>query len=295
MKVCFYTEGHLGDFIIGIPFLKLLIEKYPNNEYYQYIYGSEGTVYPEIFLKTVSNLIPTEKINGDLIIPTWFCNPIYVPLHLNTKEVIEKLYPYDMVSNQKYFWEHIYSKYEFDIEIPEDIGLDFDFKSILDKQSVKLIDKIKNNINKKILFVNIKGRSGQTDNEDWIPKIDKLATLYPQYYFYYTNIESYYSLNSNTIHTPTVFGEHKSDIIHNSYLSTFCDLIVAKNSGAFQAISMQNKNIMDEKKILICQTQDNVHVPDLECFYNRKLYKATNIHTRTTNDTFLELKNILNS
>jgi hypothetical protein len=52
---------------------------------------------------------------------------------------------------------------------------------------------------------------------------------------------------------------------------------------------------MDEKKILICQTQDNVHVPDLECFYNRKLYKATNIHTRTTNDTFLELKKILNS
>ena len=55
-----------------------------------------------------------------------------------------------MVSNQKYFWEHIYSKYEFDIEIPEDIGLDFDFKSILDKQSVKLIDKIKHLTFKKL-------------------------------------------------------------------------------------------------------------------------------------------------
>jgi hypothetical protein len=88
MKVCFYTEGHLGDFIIGIPFFKLLIEKYPNNEYYQYIYGSDGTVYPDIFIRTVPNLIPTENIDGDIVIPTWFCNPIYVPLHLNTEEVL---------------------------------------------------------------------------------------------------------------------------------------------------------------------------------------------------------------
>jgi len=295
MKVCFYTEGHLGDFIITIPFLKLLIEKYPDNEYYQYIYGSQGTVYPDIFFKTVPNLIPTEELEGDLVIPTWFCNPVYIPLHMNTEQVLENLYPYDMVSNQKYFWKHIYSSCGFDIEIPDSIGMDFDFESILDQESLELISTLKNNSRKKILFVNIKGRSGQTDNEDWLPSIDQLASLYPEFDYYYTNSESYGLKNYNVIHTPTIFGEHKSDIIHNSYLSTFCDIIVAKNSGAFQAISMQNKNVMDHKKILVCQTQDNVHVSDLECFYNRNLYKATNIHTRTTPETFSELTKILNS
>jgi hypothetical protein len=295
MKVCFYTEGHLGDFIIGIPFFKLLIEKYPNNEYYQYIYGSDGTVYPDIFIRTVPNLIPTENIDGDIVIPTWFCNPIYVPLHLNTEEVLKTLYPYDMVSNQKYFWKHVYAKYGFDIEIPDDIGLDFDFGTILDKESILLIENLKTNVRKKILFVNIKGRSGQTDNEDWLPRINQLASVHTEYDFYYTNTESHEIVNQNVIHTPTIFGKHKSDIIHNSYLSTFCDIIVAKNSGAFQAISMQNKNVMDDKKILLCQTENNVHVPDLECFYNRNLYRASNIHTRTTSETFSRLSQILNS
>jgi hypothetical protein len=293
MKICFYTEGHLGDFILTIPFLNLLIEKYTDNEYYQYIHGSDGTIYPDIFFKTVPNLIPTEKIEGDLVIPTWFCNPIYIPLHMNTEEVIKNLYPYDMVSIQKYFWKHIYSHYNFDITIPNDIGLDFDFSTILNKKSFNLIDKLKNDLRKKILFVNVKGRSGQTDNEDWIPRIIDLASLHPEWDFYYTNSESYEISLTNVIHTPTIFGEHKSDIIHNSYLSIFCDIIVAKNSGAFQAISMQNKNVMNDKKILICQTQDNIHVSDLECFYNRTLYEATNIHTRTTSETFLKLKKIL--
>lgn len=295
MKICFYTEGHLGDFILTIPFLKLLIEKYTDNEYYQYIHGSQGTLYPDIFFKTVPNLIPTEKLEGDLVIPTWFCNPVYMPLHMSTEEVIENLYPYDMVSIQKYYWEYVYSWHKFDVTIPSDIGLDFDFATILDKKSLNLIDNLRNNPRKKILFVNVKGRSGQTDNEDWTPKIVDLANLYPEWDFYYTNSESYEIPLTNVIHTPTIFGEHKSDIIHNSYLSIFCDIIVAKNSGAFQAISMQNKNIMNEKKILICQTQDNVHVSDLECFYNRILYEATNVHTRTTSETFLKLKKILES
>ena len=33
MKVCFHTNGHLGDFIITIPFLNLLMEKYPDFVY----------------------------------------------------------------------------------------------------------------------------------------------------------------------------------------------------------------------------------------------------------------------
>lgn len=293
MKICFYTEGHLGDFIITIPFLNLLIEKYPDNEYYQNVYGSQGTVYPDIFFKTVPKLIPTKETVGDLIIPTWFCDPIYIPLHMSTEEVLKNLYPYDMVSNQKHFWRHIYSSYGFDITIPDDIGLNFDFQSILDEKSLNSIGKLKDNPCKKILFANIRGRSGQTDNEDWLLRISQLASLYPEYDFYYTNSESHKVSQTNVIPTPAIFGDHKSDIIHNSYLSTFCDIIVAKNSGAFQAISMQNKNVMDEKKILVCQTQDNVHVPDLECFYNRTLYKATNVHTRTTPETFTELSKIL--
>ena len=76
------------------------------------------------------------------------------------------------------------------------------------------------------------------------------------------NEESVEGENDNIIHTPSIFGTHPSDLIHNSYLSTFCDIIIARNSGAFMAISMQNKNVMDESKTFITQTQDNPHEPD---------------------------------
>ena len=293
MKVCFYTYGHLGDFIITIPFITLLIEQYPDNEYYQCIHGGDGTVIPEIFLKAVPNLKPTDTPCGDLNIPTWFGDKSYHHLYLNGSEALKVLYPYDMISNQKYFWKYVFEKNNFDITIPNNLGLNFNFESILDKKSLNLIDQLKNSSRKKILFVNIKGRSGQTDNENWLSRIDNLASLCPEWDFYYTNSEDIISSNTNVIHTPNVFGDYRSDIIHNAYLSTFCDIIVAKNSGAFQAISMQNRNVLNQNKILICQTQNNVHVDDLECFYNRTLYKATNIHTQTTPETFVKLEEIL--
>ena len=293
MKVCFHTNGHLGDFIITIPFLKLLMGKYPENEYYQYVHGMEGTRYPDIFLKTVPNLKPTEEISGDVIIPTHFCDPIYEKLHLGGQAALDEFYPYDMISIQKYYWKHVYKNNNFEVEIPDNLGLDFDYDSLLDKEAIDSIKKIGDNPRKKILFVNIKGRSGQTDNEDWLNRISNISTLYPEWDYYYMNEESVEVEKDNVIHTPSIFGTHPSDLIHNSYLSTFCDIIIARNSGAFMAISMQNKNVMNENKTFITQTQDNPHVPDLECFYNRTLYKATNVHTHVSQETFLKLEEIL--
>lgn len=293
MKVCFYTNGHLGDFIITIPFLNLLIEKYPENEYYQCVNGSDGTVFPEIFLRTVSNLKATDTPCGDINIPTWFCDPVYSSLHMSSEQAKTDLYPFDMVTIQKHYWKSIFEKYNFDIEVPDDIGIDFDFNKILDKKSIKSIQKLSESKKRKILFVNIKGRSGQTDNDNWLTRISAISKLYPDNEFYYTNEEDIELSRDGIIHTPLIFGDHPSDIIHNSYLSTFCDIIVAKNSGAFQAISMQNQNVLNEDKIFISQTKNNEHAEDLECFYNRPIYKATNIHTRNTQETFYKLEEIL--
>ena len=293
MKICFHTGGHLGDFILTIPFLNLIIKKYPENEYYQCVHGMEGTLYPDSLIKTVPDLTPSETLCGDINIPTWFCDPSYTHLHLTGAEADKVLRPYDMVSIQKYYWRHVFKNNNFDIEIPSDLGLEFEFENILDKDSINSINKLGEDSRKKILFINIKGRSGQTDNNDWIGRIDTISKLYPDWNYYYTNEEGIEVENENIIPTPSIFGNHESDLVHNAYLSTFCDIIVARNSGAFQAISMQNKNVLDENKIFITQTQDNTHKPDLECFYNRTIYNAENIHTRVSQETFYKLEEIL--
>ena len=294
MKICFYTEAHLGDFLFSAPFIKLLVEKYPENEYYQYIYGSHGTVFPEIFMKTVPGLIPTSEICGDINIPTWLCDRQYSELHIPSTEN-DQTFPglEDVFFVHRRAWNFIFRKYGFDIKVPDDIGISFDYENILDDKSLKSIRKFGKSKRKKVFFINIKGKSGQTDNDDWLGNILHLANLYPDIDFCYMNEEQTKVDKENIIHTPSIFGKHSSDIFHNAYLSTFCDIIVGKNSGAFVAISMHDNNIKDSQKVLISQTQDNVHKKDLEIYFNKKLYKAKNIHTNLTKESFDILETIL--
>jgi hypothetical protein len=56
---------------------------------------------------------------------------------------------------------------------------------------------------------------------------------------------------------------------------------------------MHDSNVKNPQKILISQTQDNVHKKDLEIFFNKKLYKAKNIHTNLTKESFDILEKIL--
>lgn len=294
MKICFYTEAHLGDFLFSAPFIQLLVKKYPENQYYQYIYGSDGTVFPDIFMKTVTGLIPTKEICGDLNIPTWLCNNEYSELNIPQIEN-EQTFPglEDVFFIHRRAWNYIFRKHNFDIKVPDDLGINFDYKNILEKNVVKSIQKFGKNPRKKIFFINIKGKSGQTDNDDWLNKILHLANLYPDIDFCYMNKEQIGVSRDNIIHTPSIFGDHSSDILHNAYLSTFCNIIVGKNSGAYVAISMHNDNVKNPDKILISQTQDNVHKKDLEIYFNKKLYKAKNIHTNLTTQSFDILEKIL--
>lgn len=294
MKICFYTEAHLGDFLFAAPFINLLVEKYPEHEYYQYIYGSDGTVFPEIFMKTVPGLISTDEICGDINIPTWLCNREYSELIIPQTET-DKTFPglEDTFFVHKRAWNFIFRKHGFDILVPNNLGINFNYESILDKKSVTKIKSLKYNGRKKVLFLNHKGKSGQTDNEDWLDRILKLSNLHKDWDFYYTNKESKEVYNKNIFYTPDVFGKYPSDILHNSYLSIFCDIIVGRFSGAAVASSMHNDNIKNKNKILITQTQDNTHKPDLEIWFNKKLYNATNIHSHTTKESFSILENIL--
>jgi hypothetical protein len=294
MKICFYTEAHLGDFLFAAPFIKLLVEKYPGNQYYQYIYGSDGTVFPDIFMKTVPGLIPTKEMCGDINIPTWLCNKEYSELLIPSTET-DQTFPglEDTFFVHQRAWKFIFKKHGFDIKIPDDLGINFDYDTILDSESISKIKSVGNNSRKKILFLNHKGKSGQTDNQDWINIIFDFASNYRGWDFYYTNKEEQEFSAENIFYTPDVFGNFSSDILHNSYLSIFCDIIVGRFSGAAVASSMHDANVKNVNKILITQTQDNVHKADLEVYFNKKLYKATNIHSHTTKESFDILEKIL--
>ena len=288
MKICFYNEGHIGDLLLNLPFIKLLIDKYPENEYYQYRYGT-GTTFHDSLIKGVGGLSYTEKMDGDINIPTWMCNKEYA------EWVAADDYPLvDHFSVQEFYWEKIYKKHGFDVDIPADLGINYNF--LLESQSIISIGEYAVKEKKKVLIFNQKARSGQADNQDYKSYLVRIANIFDECDFLYTNeedIDSKLILDNNLIHTPTIFGNHDCDIIHNAYLSLYCDIIVGRANGPFMYAAMHNNNILNKDKVIIGQHKGNDRKDDLEIYFNRSIYEASNIHTKLTKDTFDTLENLL--
>lgn len=288
MKVCFYNEGHIGDLLINLPFINLLIKTYPQNDYYQYSRGA-GTTFDDSLIDGTPHIILTNEKCGDINIPTWMCNEEYREWEAPDD------YPFvDHFSVQKYYWEKIYKKHGFDVEIPEDLGIDYGFT--LDNDSQKLIDLFVDNSKKKVLIFNQKTRSGQSDNQDYKSYLVRIANIYPQHDFLYTNEEDIRNelvLYNNLFYTPSIFGEKQCDIIHNAYLSTYCDIIVGRANGPYMFAAMHNDNILNESKIIIGQHNGNDRKDDLEIYFNRSIYKARNILTKVSKQTFDTLESLL--
>ena len=149
---------------------------------------------------------------------------------------------------------------------------------------------------KKVLIFNQKTRSGQADNQDYKSYLVRIANIFDQCDFLYTNeedIDSKLILDNNLIHTPTIFGNHDCDIIHNAYLSLYCDIIVGRANGPFMYSAMHNNNTLNNDKVIIGQHNGNDRKDDLEIYFNRSIYKARNILTKTTKETFDTLENLL--
>lgn len=291
MKVCFYSEGHIGDLLIPLPIIDTLIKQYPDNEYYHYDKGGGGVCFNHDLIGVVDNLIPTSNLSGDIIIPTWAPNEQYL-------EFRNKLQPdhffVDHFSGIKYFLTNIFSKYGLGVKVSDDCGINFDYK--IPNEVKKTIQNFTFKLKINILFFNQSPNSGQTDSIDYSNFLIDISKKYPNYNFFYTNGKSLLGQYKNLHYTPDVFGIHSCDILYNAYLSKYCNFLVGRVSGPFMFSSMHNMNVLDDKKIIISQHNGCGGLnDDLEIFYNKKIYKANNIHSKSTDLTFKKIDQILST
>jgi hypothetical protein len=104
---------------------------------------------------------------------------------------------------------------------------------------------------KKVLISNGPAMSGQSGlNHDMSAYIDVLANEFPEYVFFMTtktNIEK-----SNVVYTDDIIPQTdpKCDINEISYLSTFCDVIIGRNSGPFLYTNTK-QNLLDSTKTFL--------------------------------------------
>jgi hypothetical protein len=114
------------------------------------------------------------------------------------------------------------------------------------------MEEFKEKYEKVILISNGNVHSGQADNFDFTSIIESLSYLFPKYLFITT--QKINTPQQNIIDSFDITTSYP-DLIYIGFISTYCDVVVGRNSGPYCYTMIEN-NIMDENKIYICFCRD---------------------------------------
>ncbi len=251
-KIIFFNSFHNGDIHLGRSFVSDIVNKIKNVEYYYEHHNSSK------LLKDLSNITFKKstlfpygigineailKNDGDIYINTWIGqnNMHYVT---NYGGCTFDAY-YNLFSDIYKFLEieHMYEEKNF--YLPK-----------INYKYYENIDGIRNimNIHKNnILIVNQDVHSGQVQNFNFDPIIYLLSQKYKNINFFVTKKTDYLiSLNKkNIFFTTDIININENDMNENSFLSTYCDIIVGRSSGVY-CYCQTEENYLNDKKIFIC-------------------------------------------
>jgi len=258
MNLIFYNYFHNGDIHYTREFIKDIISK-TNFDNYFFAHVNKNGLLKDIKIEEIDfNLLGDHNVlngldnftndNGDICINTWIGRFTRYGININSNyKLYEDIY--------KFLNIPIGEKNSY---IPT---INFDY---IDKDK---IDSFFINKNKKILFCNGKICSGQSTTESFDPIIIQLSEIFPHFDFILTDNTN--RLNRNNIfYTNDIIGLDNNDLNEISYLSTFCDVIIGKESGPFAFCTIKD-NLMNENKTFInfCDRSDWVWFPYGYCKY----------------------------
>lgn len=130
---------------------------------------------------------------------------------------------------------------------------------------------------KKIFVANGHALSDQATNFEMTSLIIKLAQTHTDKIFILSNKENDSQLPNNVIYSSGIINKQSFDLNENSFLSTHCDVIIGRNSGA-STFAMTQENLFQSKKKIILFTNIVPHVTNKfwmdEIFKNNVNYTA---------------------
>jgi len=125
-----------------------------------------------------------------------------------------------------------------------------DFSKYEIEHAKKILD---NNTGPLVLVANGYAQSGQADNFPMLPVISKLANKYHGFTFIFTNHEPGFDPTKypNIIYSSSLINKNGFDLNENAFISTYCDTIIGRASGAFTFSFIQD-NLFNKPKNLVC-------------------------------------------
>jgi len=257
MDLYFYNYWHNGDIHYSREFIKDIISK-TNFDNYFYAHNNKIGLLKDIKeLREIDFfIIGTDKLNGydcfyedsDIFINTW----------IGKNQM--KFTNFGININSNYMiYEEIYKFLNIQLNNDKNTYIPtINFDLIDNKKDIELFFENKNNMN--VLICNGRVCSGQSTNQNFEPFILKLSKEF-------TNINFIFTDNSNKVEADNIFytndiiniDKKETDLNEISYLSTFCNIIIGRESGPFAFCTIKD-NLMNKNKTFInfCHTQSHV-------------------------------------
>jgi hypothetical protein len=222
-NIVFYNICNNGDIFVSRSFVKDIISKLPNNEYY-YAHKNKKYLLKDLNLKEIE-LIEHLKVSSiPKLIDTWYAS--------NNK----KYYDGCTIQTLYSLFKDVYNDLSINIE---DI---LSYLPEIDYLKYGLSDNEKRNKNT-ILICNNKPLSGQSSQGDMSWFVQNIASFFPEKIFFVTNDTDQEIKLPNVFYTKNILKEN--NLIEVSWLSTQCSSIIGRASGPY-TYSLVKKNINDK-------------------------------------------------
>ena len=274
--ICFFTNGHNGDIVHSKSFIEDITNQLDLPCFYHHkknpiITQDLSSTYTQISPSDYyARFIDTEKI---FFINTWLYpysqDNFFVGVNMDTNYKI-----YSIICDV------INEKFNKNIKL-KSIESYLPFINFDNVEKNNIENFVKSNSNKKVLLCNGPCMSGQSCYNDNLKELtEKLSQKYKQITFIAT--EKFQTNFDNIFFTDDIININKCDLNEIGYLSTFCDLIIGKNSGPF-CFSTNKDNYNNEKMIFFAFGHN-----EGDCFHKNVQIKAKFIFNNSENKDIID-------
>jgi len=289
MRIIFFNNWHYGDLHVSRGFVDA-IRNYVKADEFLYAHNNShvfggSIIEDKKLLQGLDKWVPFIKKGNDLFINTWYGT-----------------------SKRKYVYQEtlsfscLYSLFESTCK--EALGINLSeihsdpckFYPQIDYSLYK-IDSINSFMEKhkgvrKVLVCNGNVNSCQAVNFDMWPSIQHVAKKHPRTLWLVTN--NNIKTQGNIIYTPDIIQkENGNDLNENSYISTFCDLIVGRFSGPHTYSYTKDNLFNSNKTILSFYNSRNKVIASTDWIGNRFRNKIK-YSAKIVDSVYVDTKNVAN-
>jgi len=293
-NICFFNHFHNGDIFHGKSFLDEIIKSVNTNFYYAHLNNPNLLLDLDLTHVNLSDIDVGDRTKfleteDTLYVNTWIGCYFHQGIRYSSDSMDSGCtlkFTYAMYSK---IYEEINSVLKTNLKLSEvENYVPFiDYK----KFNIKKIDEyVEVDKNKKILFANGPCLSGQCRyHGDLQPVIETLASKYPEITFIVTTPLD--TCLENIRSTKDIIQVDGCDLNEIGYLSTFCDIIVGRNSGPF--CFSTNKDNVNNPNISFYAFGDNLtdcflYEIDLECDFVFEFFSDLDVITSSLDNLIIE-------